>query len=132
MTKKNILLISKDGLYKAMMQMMISDLGYKCSTADEGLEALNRVTMLRFSAQPVDLVVFDFSVPVLSPDPFVRNLRAIGMEVPILVLSHEERPMSLKSIEIFRGIRMLSYRGLSSNLKQTLSQMLEESESELV
>ena len=65
---------------------LLEKMGFKCSTAANGREALELL-----KKQPVDLLVVDIIMPEMSGEELIRSLRAVStlVQLPVLVISSE-------------------------------------------
>lgn len=81
---ETILLVDDDASVRAVVSAMLKRLGYRVITASDGREGLR---LLRHDAQPVDLVVTDVVMPLMSGPAMVKALRAVDPDVKVLFVS---------------------------------------------
>ena len=81
---KHILLVDDDPTVRDSMSMLVEFLGYKCTTAVHGIEAL---TWLKHNR--TDLVITDNKMPVLGGLQFLDTLQEIseGPSIPVILHS---------------------------------------------
>ena len=84
---KHILIVDDSPSVLAILEDMLSDLGYAVTTAGNGQEALARVEETKF-----DLIITDLTMPVMDGFGFVQRAKQMPncKFVPIVMLSSEE------------------------------------------
>src|SRR5215211_8776025 len=78
----HILVVDDDQAVRDSLKRSLEYSGYEVSTANDGVEALARLAVLR-----PDAVVMDVMMPRLDGLDATRSLRSAGNDVPILVLT---------------------------------------------
>lgn len=78
----HILLVEDDLQLAAQLVAQLSQFGHQVVTADDGVSALSIITGNAF-----DIIILDWMLPNLDGLSVVRQLRASGMHVPILMLT---------------------------------------------
>ncbi len=81
--KKHILIIEDDESISLGLRMNLEAEGYDVAVAGDGEEGLERIR----SAEALDLVILDVMLPKRNGLEVLRELRAEGNAVPIIVLS---------------------------------------------
>ena len=78
------LVVDDEPTNRQMMQMMLTNLGYKTYGAENGLQAVEQ-----FQQHPVDLVFMDLMMPVMDGKEATRQIKALSQErfVPVIFLS---------------------------------------------
>lgn len=82
MSKKSILCVDDEELGLQIRKAVLEVAGYSVSTAVNGPEGLDK-----FSSEPVDLVVLDYSMPMMHGGVVAAEMRSRRPEVPIIMLS---------------------------------------------
>ena len=82
-TGRTVLLCDDQQSFLDLARMILEGAGYKVLTAANGPEALNYFRV----GQQIDVVLTDLSMPVMGGDELARNLRSVGLTVPIIYLS---------------------------------------------
>src|SRR4051812_17209787 len=82
MAQSHILFVEDDQKNVALLTMALQALGYRVTSAANGLDALAAV-----AADRPDLIVLDVHMPVLNGAGFARRLDARGERIPLLVVS---------------------------------------------
>ena len=79
-------------------KMLLEENGYKVLTAASGKDAVKV-----FASNPVDLVLFDQHMPQVNGDVAAIHMRACKPDVPIALLSGDERPPpgALEAVDTF-------------------------------
>ena len=77
-----VLIVDDETVGVEVRRMLLERAGYRVLTALDGSSGIKI-----FTAQPIDAVVLDFSMPGMNGGEVARTLRAIRPQVPILMLS---------------------------------------------
>jgi CheY-like chemotaxis protein len=82
---KHILIVDDDDGIRVMLENKLFKLGYKCSTAANGLHALQKIRTL----EQYDLIVCDLKMPGMSGLDLVKSLRedSLFKELPVLLIT---------------------------------------------
>jgi two-component system, OmpR family, response regulator len=80
--KYEILVVEDDTDSRELLRESITIGGYSVTTAEDGLDALNKITKNQY-----DLIVSDINMPKLDGYQLIQKLRESNNETPILVLS---------------------------------------------
>lgn len=91
-----ILVVEDDAHVRSLLETILTDAGYSCTTAVDGVDA-----MLRMDEEHVDLAIVDVMMPRMDGNEFTRTLRETQCEIPILMLtarlSHEDKRMGFQA-----------------------------------
>jgi two-component system, NtrC family, response regulator AtoC len=79
---KRLLVVDDDARMRRVLQILAHKIGLDCAAASGADEAL-----ASFHAERSDVVVTDLKMPGKSGIEFLRELRAIDGEVPVVVLT---------------------------------------------
>lgn len=121
-TKATILLVEDEELLRAGVQEVLEIQGYKVITAPDGEQALACL-----GAQTIDLVITDLVMPKMDGVDFVKQLREIKPDLPVIVVSGSTRnimqrygidsiqvpganaslPKPFKSVDLIEQVRLL-------------------------
>ena len=121
-TKATILLVEDEELLRAGVQEVLEIQGYKVITAPDGEQALACL-----AAQTVDLIITDLVMPKMDGVDFVKQLRKIKPDLPVIVVSGSTRnimqrygidsiqvpganaslPKPFKSVDLIEQVRQL-------------------------
>ena len=77
-----VLVVEDEPINREIVSELIREAGLSVDIAENGLEALDKVTASRF-----DLILMDMQMPVLDGIGATRRLRARGFRPPILALT---------------------------------------------
>lgn len=77
-----ILVVEDDPSIQLGLKMALGNEGYEVTLADDGVTGLEQIKSTAW-----DLVVLDVMLPRLNGYELLRELRALGLDVPVLVLS---------------------------------------------
>jgi CheY-like chemotaxis protein len=82
---KHILIVDDDDGIRIMLETKLFKLGYKCSTAANGLHALQKIRAL----EHYDLVICDLKMPGMSGLDLVKEMREdqLFKEIPVLLIT---------------------------------------------
>jgi CheY-like chemotaxis protein len=83
-TEGTVLVVDDEAPVRSIAVSMLRYLGYCVIEAEDGEEAIN---VLRTSSIPVDAVLMDVYMPKLSGRDTFKQLRALGINVPVIVCS---------------------------------------------
>ena len=121
-TKATILLVEDEELLRAGVQEVLEIQGYKVITAPDGEQALACL-----AAQTIDLIITDLVMPKMDGVDFVKQLREIKPDLPVIVVSGSTRnimqrygidsiqvpganaslPKPFKSVDLIEQVRQL-------------------------
>ena len=121
-TKATILLVEDEELLRAGVQEVLEIQGYKVITAPDGEQALACL-----AEQTVDLIITDLVMPKMDGVDFVKQLRTIKPDLPVIVVSGSTRnimqrygidsiqvpganaslPKPFKSVDLIEQVRQL-------------------------
>ena len=121
-TKATILLVEDEELLRAGVQEVLEIQGYKVITAPDGQQALACL-----AAETIDLIITDLVMPKMDGVDFVKQLREIKPDLPVIVVSGSTRnimqrygidsiqvpganaslPKPFKSVDLIEQVRQL-------------------------
>jgi two-component system chemotaxis response regulator CheY len=79
---QHILLVDDEEALRYVFERYLSILGYRVTTARDGVEALRL-----YRAGPVDLLITDFRMPHMDGGELLRRVRAIDPALPAILIS---------------------------------------------
>ena len=79
---KRILVVDNEAKMRRILELSLKNMGHEVAQAEDGIEALAAL-----DAAPFDLVLTDLRLPRKDGIEFLRDLRARGDEVPVIVLT---------------------------------------------
>ena len=86
----NLLVVEDDPHVRSLIKAILTDEGYNCITASDGIDALDAM-----DNHHVDLAIVDIMMPRMDGYEFTKTLRDGKCEIPILMLtakiSHEDK-----------------------------------------
>jgi DNA-binding response OmpR family regulator len=82
-TMPMVMIVDDDPALGRMMTMMLRDGGFDVSTATDGEAGLHKID----DEGAPDAIVLDLEMPVMDGRTFYREIRARGIDSPVLVLS---------------------------------------------
>ncbi len=80
--RPTVLVVDDERSLLSLLSLVFETEGYRVICVSNGREALRQ-----FSAQPIDVVVLDYLMPVMNGGEVARQMRAINPAVPIIMLS---------------------------------------------
>lgn len=121
-TKATILLVEDEELLRAGVQEVLEIQGYNVITAPDGQQALACL-----GAETIDLIITDLVMPKMDGVDFVKQLRKIKPDLPVIVVSGSTRnimqrygidsiqvpganaslPKPFKSVDLIEQVRQL-------------------------
>jgi CheY-like chemotaxis protein len=91
---KTVLVIDDQVGIRTLISEVIHHLGYQVETAVSGADALSRL-----KSDTPDLVLLDMNMPGLSGLETLRALREMCPKLPVLMITADERDISLRQAE---------------------------------
>jgi DNA-binding response OmpR family regulator len=76
------MVVDDDAAIARLISLTLRGDGYAVQSARDGQDALSAV-----SSTPPDLIVLDLEMPVMNGRTFFRELRARGLDMPVLIVS---------------------------------------------
>lgn len=86
---KHILVADDSATIRKFVSTSLSMLGYTVTVAQDGMDALEKIT-----GQPIDLVITDLNMPNVDGFEFIKSLRELEAykAIPIIILSSLSSP----------------------------------------
>ena len=86
--KKHIMLVDDSKTIRNLLAFVLKSEGYKITTAEDGLDALEKIYSLD---EPIHLLIVDVNMPRMDGFTFIKTIRQqeLYKDVPIIVLSTE-------------------------------------------
>ena len=116
-----VLVVDDEAPIRQLFHESLQDEGYTVLLAENGMDALD---MLRRNGRDVDLIVTDQTMPRLNGLDFVRELRAEGFELPVVLCtgySDSINDQALEALHIARCFdKPVNLKQLSASLKRLL------------
>jgi CheY-like chemotaxis protein len=81
-TEQCILLVDDEPMALTLVKRILTEAGYRVVTAQSGFECLD---LFRSSPQAYDLIVLDFTMPLLNGEETFHRLREIRSDVPVVL-----------------------------------------------
>ena len=85
-SRSKILMIDDNRQGLAARRIILQGLGYDVTTAEGGEQGL-RCFEASQAETPFSLVITDYRMPQMRGDEFIRRLRELGSDVPVVILS---------------------------------------------
>lgn len=86
----NVLIVEDNAINQTVLKRQILKSGHRCSTADNGQEALDHIHKLHENGEQYDVILMDLEMPVMDGLTAVRHIRAEeakGVIPPQLVIA---------------------------------------------
>jgi len=95
--KDKILIVDDDKYISLLLFNFLEDEGYVCDTAENGLEALEKVS----KGNKYDLVLLDFVMPKMNGMEFLAAVKEINPKLPVLMISgYRTRENTLEALKL--------------------------------
>ena len=85
--KLHILLVDDEPAFKVFTSMVLTHNGYRVSQACDGWEALHLIEEIYGRGDQLDLLFTDLNMELMSGLELIQHVRALGIDVPVLVAS---------------------------------------------
>lgn len=84
---KHIMVVDDSKTIRNLVAFVLKTEGFKVSTAEDGLDAIEKL----YGLEPVDLIVSDVNMPRMDGFTFIKTIRTQDAykDIPIIVLSTE-------------------------------------------
>lgn len=109
------------------ISIILRKAGYQVECVQDGFSAVNRIAACKNSSSPVDLVLTDIQMPILTGTELMEELKKTSIDLPVLVItgySDEETLNQLDSvyavpymIKPFKPLELLEQVGNALKLK---------------
>jgi len=85
---KTVLVVDDSATIRQMVSFTLKEAGYLVIEAENGQDALNKIT-----ANPINVVITDLNMPVMDGFTFIRSVRAMPAfkSLPMLLLTTESQ-----------------------------------------
>ncbi len=95
--KEKILIVDDDKYISLLLYNFLDDEGYICETAENGLEALEKVS----KGSQYDMVLLDFVMPKMNGLEFLAAVREINSKLPVMMISgYRTRENTLEALKL--------------------------------
>jgi len=95
--KEKILIVDDDKYISLLLYNFLEDEGYLCETAENGLEALEKVS----KGNKYDMVLLDFVMPKMNGMEFLSAVKEINPKLPIMMISgYRTRENTLEALRL--------------------------------
>lgn len=125
MTKYNIIIVEDEAVLRDILSEIFTDEGFEVHICSDGLSAFNLIQDRRNKKLQIDIVLSDVNMPVRSGIQLAEDLKKIGFEKPIILLSGEsgEEYELLKKIPGVSGVESKPFKSesLIENIKKFLN-----------
>ena len=91
---KTVLVVEDERSLSAALKVKLEGAGFQVVTAENGKKALDVV-----QKQKIDVIILDLIMPVMNGFDFVEAQQALGMKVPIIVLSNLGQEQDIKRMK---------------------------------
>lgn len=85
--KERILVADDDEKIRYGVTRYLRMEGYSVESADDGMEALDKITGARKSDNPYHLLICDLNMPHLRGEELLRKLKEQGVHLPVVIIS---------------------------------------------
>ena len=91
----HILVVDDSKTIRNLVAFVLKAEGFKVSTAEDGLDAMEKL----YNLDPVDLIVSDVNMPRMDGFTFIKNIRMQDAykDIPIIVLSTEGQEKDIQT-----------------------------------
>lgn len=92
---KHIMVVDDSKTIRNLVAFVLKAEGFKVSTAEDGLDAIEKL----YSLEPVDLIVSDVNMPRMDGFTFIKSLRSQDAykDIPIIILSTEGQEKDIQT-----------------------------------
>ena len=92
---KHILVVDDSKTIRNLVAFVLKAEGFKVSTAEDGLDAMEKL----YNLDPVDLIVSDVNMPRMDGFTFIKNIRMQDAykDIPNIVLSTEGQEKDIQT-----------------------------------
>lgn len=117
MAPRTVLVIDDNPAVTRFVESILRPLGYKLETANDGIEALQRIVH-----GPIDLILLDFVMPRMNGYLFCKTLdeKGLAKDVPIVLMSATEERVYERMKEHTRVIDFLPKPVTASALRHVI------------
>ena len=84
-----VLIVDDNEFFRKMQSLLLTKAGYRVLTAGDGLEALEHLPRL---GCPISIVITDLMMPRMDGMELCSQLRALGIDVPVVLVTGTEHP----------------------------------------
>lgn len=118
---ESILVVDDEPMIVEMETEMLEDLGYRVSARTNGIEAL---AAIRFNQDEFDLVISDVTMPNMTGDQLIQNIREIRPDLPVILCTgFSEKITAEKACALGAGaliMKPINQRTLAATIRNLL------------
>ena len=93
--KKHILIAEDNENLLYSIKFILRTNNYRVTTASDGWKALEKILIINNSINPIDLLITDLQMPILTGKELIDKLRHLNITVPILVITACRKDLEL-------------------------------------
>ncbi len=93
---KRILVIDDSPTIRTSVEYAVKKEGYAIEHAEDGADAIEKVSSLRDAGDEISLCIVDVNMPVMDGITFVKEFRKTDRFTPILILTTEAEESKIK------------------------------------
>ncbi|HZO86687.1 MAG TPA: response regulator [Chthonomonadaceae bacterium] len=93
MSKRIILAVDDEPTWTRLIKINLERAGYEVHTANDGVEALNRLTTMKAEARKPDLILLDITMPYMDGFEMLHRMKEDPeiKDIPVIVLTARSR-----------------------------------------
>ncbi len=119
---ESILIVDDEPMIVEMEKEMLEDLGYRVAARTNSAEALEAI---RFNPKEYDLVISDITMPNMTGDQLIQNIRAIRQDLPVILCTgFSEKVSEEKALDLGAGaliMKPINQRTLAVTIRNLLA-----------
>ena len=118
--KYSVLVVDDNESVREVLTIMLSRRGYRCESATNGIEAMQKINQINF-----DAVITDLEMPEMDGIVLMRGLRQHFSDLPVMVMTGQPDDSLVKSAMSAGARELLSKPFEISELMMRLHKMLD-------
>jgi DNA-binding NtrC family response regulator len=119
MTQK-ILVLDNSPEYRQLLEQVVVGMGYKACVTDRATEAWKIL-----QTDPHDLILMDVKMPAVQGDQFLKYIRKMGFDGPVIAISGYLTPKVIEQLRKYRVSKMakpFTIRRLAAEIHETIGE----------
>lgn len=118
---KKILVVDDSSTMRESIRIILTTGGYKVETAVDGQDGLDKF----LNDKEFSLILSDINMPNMNGLDFLKNLRKVSKEIPVIILTTETDKEKIEEAKSYKASAWIVKPFQPNDLKEVVAKILE-------